>query len=221
VRRAEAGFPRYYNRATVLTRQNQHLDALQELHNFLQRLKDWDPRTQLVDVSNALTGTGAAPGLIPGLLQPTIAMHPTPPEATVTSGAFEAEQQQLSQLMEVDQSAVSDSTEVVVEIENTTEQSAVHDSADNDNITNTVTDSVNDEIAVSHSDTVDKTSSQAHDTEEEELDRQRQIYLDEGMATAAPKRLPKTERKALAKSAKKEKDESAAEDKTSHDRTPR
>jgi hypothetical protein len=178
LRKAEAGFPRYYNRATVLARQNLHLDAVQEWRNFLETPKDWDPRTRLVEVSHVLTGTSTAPRSMPGLLQPTIVTRPTQPEATITSGAFEAEQQQqLVQPMEVDQSAVSDSAKVEVEVE----QSAVHDSANN--ITNTVTINVDDKIAVSDSDVVIETSSRTSDTEAEELDRLRQIYMHEGMAT--------------------------------------
>jgi hypothetical protein len=106
--------------------------------------------------------------------------------------------------MEVEQSAVSDSAEVVVEVE----QSAVYDCADNN-------DNVHDEIAVTDSGTVIETSDQTHDVEEEELDRLRQIYMDEGMATTTPpKRLPKTERKALAKVARKDKKKTTAEDET-------
>jgi hypothetical protein len=210
LRKSEAGFPRYYNRATVLARQNLHLDAVQEWRNFLETPKDWDPRTRLVEVSHVLTGTSMVPRSMPGLLQPTIVTRPTQPEATITSGAFEAEQQQqLVQPMEVDQSAVSDSAKVEVEVE----QSAVHDSANN--VINPVTDDVDDKIAVSDSDVVIE-NSQVRDNEEEELDRLRQIYMDEGMATTAttPKRLPKTERRALAKAAWNDKKKTTAKDET-------
>ena len=71
---------------------------------------------------------------------------------------LKSEQQQLVQLMEVDQSAVSDSAKVVVEVEleKTEEQSAVFDSANASNV-----DSVNDKIAVLDSDMASKISSQA------------------------------------------------------------
>jgi hypothetical protein len=95
------------------------------------------------------------------------------------AAALEQQQQQVSQPMEVNQSAVSDSTETEVEVEVVKQQSAVHDSAD-DIVPNTVTDSVSDKIAVSDSDVLNETSSRDYDAEAEELDRLRQIYMDGG-----------------------------------------